>query len=105
MELLTERNKEKIAGSPGCYDGLVFTGTLSGLCYSEGMTIGRTYLRGATSKCLHYYFYFQDKEIGYGYIRVPTWCPFRFQIYINGHNLLSSELDRQAIKYHSIDNA
>ena len=66
---------------------------------------GKNYLISDTSKCLHYYFYFIDEQIGLGYIRVPTWCPFRLQIYINGHNLLAWELKNAEIKYTMIDNA
>jgi len=54
---------------------------------------------------LHYYFYFIDPQVGLGYVRVPTWCPFRLQIYINGHNILASELKQAGIDYTMIDNA
>ncbi len=66
---------------------------------------GKTFLKGAQSKCLHYYFYFIDPYLGYGYIRVPTWCLFKLQVYINGHNILANELDKQGMKYSMIDNA
>jgi len=66
---------------------------------------GKTFLKPDTSKCLHYYFYFIDEQVGLGYVRVPTWCPFRLQVYINGHNLLASELRQAGIKYSMIDNA
>ena len=68
-------------------------------------TSGKTFLRPDQSKCLHYYFYFIDEQLGLGYVRVPTWCPFRLQIYINGHNLLASELKNAGINYSMIDNA
>ena len=58
---------------------------------------GKTFLKPGTSKCLHYYFYFIDEQVGLGYVRVPTWCPFRLQVYINGHNLLASELKQTGI--------
>ena len=58
---------------------------------------GKTFLRGSQSKCLHYYFYFIDPYLGFGYIRVPTWFPFKLQIYFNGHNVLANELDKQGI--------
>src|SRR6202035_475253 len=32
----------------------------------------RTFLRPDTGKCLHYYFYFMDAELGLIYLRVPT---------------------------------
>lgn len=66
---------------------------------------GKTFLKGSQGKCLHYYFYFIDKYLGYGYIRVPTWCPFKLQIYVNGHNILSGEMDRNKINYTMLDNS
>lgn len=68
-------------------------------------TTGKTFLKPDTSKCLHYYFYFIDEQVGLGYVRVPTWCPFRLQVYINGHNLLATELKQAGIKFSMIDNA
>jgi hypothetical protein len=50
---------------------------------------GKTYLRPDDGKCLHYYFYFIDEELGLSYVRVPTWLPCRLQIYGNGHNWLA----------------
>jgi predicted transcriptional regulator len=66
---------------------------------------GKTYLKPDISKCLHYYIYFIDEVLGFGYIRVPTWCPFRLQIYFNGHNLLANKLKEHNIDYTMIDNA
>jgi len=68
-------------------------------------TSGRTYLRGRQGKCLHYYFYFIDPYLGYGFIRVPTWCPFRLQVYINGHNILANKLSQHGIEYSMLDNS
>ena len=64
----------------------------------------QTYLKYADGKCLHYYFYLIDDELGRCYVRVPTWCPFRLQIYFNGHNLLASSLQKQGVGYTLIDN-
>lgn len=66
---------------------------------------GKTYLRGSQSKCLHYFFYFIDPYLGFGYVRVPTWCPFKLQIYLNGHNILANELKKEGMMYSMIDNA
>lgn len=66
---------------------------------------GRTYLKGDQGKCLHYYFYFIDETLGLCYCRVPTWCPFRLQIYFNGHNWLSSELKKSGINHTMLDNS
>ena len=191
MELLTTSHSKNILGELGCYDRIILTGTLPGVCYCGGMTsylyaqgvrifdypqfaaplkeelrrnaeqiaqdndiqiefvskthvrkeelvkkvldkrvnhpglvhiisametcasyqpwhdkkTGKTYLKGTQSKCLHYYFYFIDPYLGYGYVRVPTWCPFKLQVYINGHHILANELDRQGVKHSMIDNA
>ena len=65
----------------------------------------RTFLRPATGKCLHYYFYFIDAELGLIYVRVPTWCPFRLQFYCNGHSWLARQLTAAGIGFKLADNA
>ncbi len=66
---------------------------------------GKAHLRPHDGKCLHYYFYFIDEQLGLCYVRVPTWCPFRLQFYCNGHNWLAKQLDREKIGYRQLDNA
>lgn len=66
---------------------------------------GKTYLKPDDGKCLHYYFYFIDEELGLTYVRVPTWLPCRLQIYFNGHNWLAAQLRRRNIDYELRDNA
>ena len=65
----------------------------------------QTFLRPAPGKCLHYYFYFIDAELGLVYLRVPTWCPFRLQFYCNGHSWLARQLTAASINYTLADNA
>jgi hypothetical protein len=65
----------------------------------------KTFLKGTQSKCLHYYFYFNDPDIGFGYVRVPTWSPFQLQVYFNGHNVLANTLRKQGIAFTMLDNA
>ena len=64
-----------------------------------------TYVKLSSGKCLHYYFYFIDPELGLCHLRVPTWCPFRLQFYFNGHNALAAKLDEAGIGYDLADNA
>src|ERR1700736_2970925 len=66
---------------------------------------GKTYLKPDDGKCLHYYFYFIDEELGLTYVRVPTWLPCRLQIYFNGHNWLAAQLRKRKIDYELRDNA
>lgn len=65
----------------------------------------RTYVRADSGKCLHYYFYFMDAELGLIYLRVPTWAPFRLQFYCNGHSWLARQLEAEGIAFCMADNA
>ena len=191
MKLFTDRHARKIRGTLSCFDRVVITGTIPGVCYAAGMTSflytngirifdypkwaeplreeirtnaerlaqenslaiefirrknfrkdkrikeiiakrgdhpglvhifsamepclsykpwhdkksHRTFLKPTDAKCLHYYFYFIDPELGLCYLRVPTWAPFRLQFYYNGHNQLSVELERENIRYKMLENA
>jgi hypothetical protein len=64
----------------------------------------RTMLLMTKGKCLHYYFYFMDKEFGLCYLRVPTWAPFRLQFYCNGHNWLAWAMAKRQIEFTQVDN-
>ena len=66
---------------------------------------GRTELKTREGKCLHYYFYCIDAELGLCYLRVPTWAPFRLQFYFNGHQWLARQLENQNVAFTLIDNA
>jgi hypothetical protein len=66
---------------------------------------GRTFLKPDDGKCLHYYFYFLDEQLGLSYVRVPTWLPCRLQIYFNGHNWLAMKLRQRNIGCTLMDNA
>lgn len=66
---------------------------------------GKTYVQMTQGKCLHYYFYFIDEDFGLCYLRVPTWSPFRLQVYFNGHNALAAQLEREGIQFELADNA
>jgi hypothetical protein len=65
---------------------------------------GKTFLRYKDAKCLHYYFYFIDAQLGLCYLRVPTWAPFRLQFYCNGHNWLANRLRQEGIAFQQMDN-
>lgn len=65
---------------------------------------GKNFLKNDSGKCLHYYFYFIDPELGLCYIRVPTWSPFKLQFYFNGHSWLAAKLAKHDISYVLEDN-
>lgn len=64
----------------------------------------KTYLKPGRGRCLHYYFYFIDAELGLCYLRVPTWAPYRLQFYCNGHSWLAQQLTKRGIAYTQADN-
>jgi hypothetical protein len=93
----------------GDHPGLVHILSAMETCQSykpwHDKTTGRTYLKPDTGKCLHYYFYFLDPEVGLCYLRVPTWCPFKLQFYCNGHSWLARRLTAKGIGFTLADNA
>jgi hypothetical protein len=66
---------------------------------------GKTFFKNDQTKCLHYYFYFIDKELGLCFYKVPTIAPFVATIYFNGHNLLETKLKKHNVSYNKKDNA
>lgn len=65
----------------------------------------KTFFKYDSGRCLHYYFYFIDKDFGLCYLRVPTWAPFRLQFYCNPHNWVARQLNKKNIEFKQIENA
>lgn len=100
---------QRVLASRGDAPGLVHVLSAMEACPSyrpwHDKNSGKTYLRGDTGKCLHYYFYFIDDVLGLCYLRVPTWAPFSLQFYCNGHSALAQSLKREGIDFAQADNA
>jgi hypothetical protein len=99
----------KVVATRGSHPGLVHVISAMEACdgyqpWHDKQT-HRTFLRPNSGKCLHYYFYFMDAELGLVYLRVPTWCPFRLQFYCNGHSWLGCRLAAAGIDFTMADNA
>jgi len=106
------RKEELVAGvlaGRGTHPGLVHViSVMEGCtCFKpwHDKSTGKTGLRMMPGKCLTYYFYLIDPELGLMYVRVPTWLPFRLQIYFNGHNWLARELEKKGVAFEMEDNA
>lgn len=99
----------KVLKRRGDHPGLVHVISAMEACDSyrpwHDKASGQTFLKPDTGKCLHYYFYFIDAEVGLCYLRVPTWCPFRLQFYCNGHGWLARRLAAEGIGFTLADNA
>lgn len=115
IEFLRKRNVRKedrvkeILAKRGDHPGLVCIFSAMEPCSTykpwHNKNTGKTYLLPDDGKCLHYYFYFIDEELGLCYVRVPTWLPCRLQIYFNGHHWLASQLRKRKIAFALLDNA
>lgn len=57
------------------------------------------------TKCKHYYFYYNDEEFGWMFLKIQTWFPYNVQIYINGREYLSKLFDKNNIKYEMYNNS
>jgi hypothetical protein len=55
-------------------------------------------------KCLHLYYYYQDREFGLMHVRLQTWLPFTIQVCLNGREWLARQMDRAGISYTKRDN-
>jgi hypothetical protein len=103
-----ETRIQQILAERGTAPGLVHILSVMEECLSfkpwHDKATHRTYLRPDRGKCLHYYFYFIDEELGLCYLRVPTWAPFRVQVYCNGHSWLAQQLTKRGIDFTLADN-
>jgi hypothetical protein len=99
----------KVLERRGDHPGLVHVISAMEACQSyqpwHDKASGKTFLKPDSGRCLHYYFYFMDAQLGLCYLRVPTWCPFRLQFYCNGHGWLARRLTRARIDFQLADNA
>ena len=99
----------RVLAQRGGHPGLVHVVSAMEACDSyrpwHDKPSGKNYLRPDSGKCLHYYFYFMDADLGLIYLRVPTWSPFRLQFYCNGHNWLARQMTKQGIGYTMADNS
>lgn len=55
-------------------------------------------------KCLHFYFYLIDPELGFMHVRLQSWFPFQIQIYVNGREWLARQLTKKGIGYVRYEN-
>jgi hypothetical protein len=108
-EFRKESRIKEIIEQRGNHPGLVHIFSAMETCTSykpwHDKTTGKTFLKYDSGKCLHYYFYFIDREFGLCFMRVPTWSPFKLEFYLNGHNWLATKLMKTGISYEMRENA
>src|ERR1700751_4012316 len=57
------------------------------------------------SRFTHDYFYIRDEILGPMVMRVATFFPFQTTYYLNGHNFIEQELNREQVGFRKNDNA
>jgi len=98
----------KIAKRDGIQQGLI--GVLKSVECCRSFEVGpnraekKLELRSRPSKCLHYYHYFMDPEVGLTYVRLQTWFPFTVHVGMNGREWLARQMDRLGMRYRRRDN-
>jgi hypothetical protein len=104
-----EDRVQRVLAERGDHPGLVHIFSAMETCSSyrpwHDKASGRTFFKPISGKCIHYYFYFIDPLFGLCYVRVPTWAPFRLQVYFNGHGWLARQLMQAGIAFDTADNA
>ena len=99
----------KVLETRGEHPGLVHVISAMEACDAyqrwHDKTTHKNFVRPDSGKCLHYYFYFIDADLGLVYLRVPTLAPFRLQFYCNGHSWLARRLTTEGIDFAMADNA
>ncbi len=103
-----EDQAKAIAARDGITDGLICVFYTLETCSSFGVQGNyKTHhleVVHQRRKCLHFYFYFQDREFGFMHVRLQSWFPFTMQIYINGREWLARRLEQRHIRYQRYDN-
>lgn len=99
----------EIAERDGITEGLVCVLATLETCNSFGVrknnATGKLEAFPQLRKCLHFYFYWIDPELGWMHVRLQSWFPFSIQIYINGREWLCRQLDKAGISYDRYDNS
>ncbi len=54
-------------------------------------------------KCLHFYFYFLDPDLGLVHVRLQSWFPFEIQVYMNGREILARQLQLRMGVFAALD--
>jgi hypothetical protein len=98
----------QVAKRDGIQQGLIGVLKAVECCWSYEVGPNRAeeklQLRGKPSKCLHYYHYFMDPEVGLTYVRLQTWFPFTVHVGMNGREWLARQMDKIGLGYRRRDN-
>ena len=61
-------------------------------------------VEGEMGKCSQLYHYYLHPQFGWMHVRLQTWFPFEMQVYLNGREWLSRQMDAAGLSYQRSDN-
>ncbi len=103
-----EERARALAARDGLTDGLICVFSVVETCTSfrsrHDRQRGRAHFVRERRKCLHFYFYYLDREFGFMHVRLQSWFPFELQLYLNGREWLTRQLEARHIAYTRYDN-
>jgi hypothetical protein len=101
-----EDRARQLAERDGIEEGLVCVFSILENCrsFSLRFSSGSRFVRPANRKCLHFYYYFMDRDFGLIHVRIQSWFPMQIQVYINGHEWLARKLSAHNVPYSKLDN-
>ena len=103
-----EERARAIAARDGIHEGLITVFAAVEPCSSFEVKgnheTQRLEVVRAARKCLFFYFYIIDRELGFMHIRLQSWFPFSIQVYVNGHEWLCQQLARRKVGFTRSDN-
>ena len=104
-----EKTAKEIMEADNIQQGLICVLSSVELCRSFNVVLNKKRneleLNFMERKCMYFYFYYLDEEFGFMHIRLQTWFPFEIQVYINGREYLSRQLDAAGIAYERYENS
>jgi hypothetical protein len=65
---------------------------------------GQLTVQGQMGKCSQLYHYYEHPQFGWMHVRLQTWFPFEIQVYVNGREWLSRQLEAAGVSYRRSDN-
>jgi hypothetical protein len=93
----------EIAARDGITDGLICVFSAVEPCRSfviqPNKELKRIQLVAKKRKCLFLYHYLMHPKFGFMHVRLQTWLPYEVQVWINGREWLSRQLDERGIGY------
>jgi hypothetical protein len=98
-----EERARQLAAADGVREGLIGVFKRQEACRSFAVRrdphTGEPRLRAEPRKCLYFYHYYLDPELGFLHARLQTWFPFTVHVCLNGREWLARQMDAAGLGY------